>query len=218
VPQPVRKKSLRLEFNPRAVAMRADLCVKIVTIGSMWSIIEDALATIFAHVTEIEPAVAAHILYAVPGIHTRLQMIESAIDALVSAEALEIFRALMPEIKSRAVERNTLMHADWRVHEAYPNSLIWRRQLGNPIGRADVYQMKDFEEIERRMDQLLSSVQEFEQSVRLDWYPRDPERRKSYWRLIERSDDPGAPADHPSLRTDPSKSPPPGPYRKPAKP
>lgn len=168
----------------------------------------------FAHVTEIEPAVAAAILNAAPSVFTRLQMLETAIDSLVSDEALASFRALMPEIRKRANERNTLMHADWRVHDAYPGALIRRRQIGNPTGRADVYQLGDFEAIERRMDRLMLDVQEFERSIEGDWFPKDPERRKSYWQLVTRVGDPLAPDDHQSQKTHPSKPPQRAPRRK----
>ena len=99
------------------------------------------------------------------------------------------------------------MHAHWRAHDDYPDSIILTRQTGNPEGRMDLYVLKDFAEIEGRMDQLMRVVQQFEMFVEGGWFPKDEERRKYFWRLHTHIGDPEKLIDHQAQKSDPSKSP-----------
>lgn len=193
MPQPITK-SIHLEYNPRALRKRPELCSRIVIIASHWANIEDSLARLFASATSIEPAVAAAMLGNIQSLMIRLQVIKTAVDVLVSNDAAAGFQDnLVPRLRKMSGVRNRLVHADWRVHDDYPEQLIHTRSLGNPEGTFFTYSLKDLEEIEGQMETLAIDVQEFDRDIQYGFLQRDPERRKRFWQVTVSRFDPLSP-------------------------
>ena len=92
---------------------------------------------------------------------TRLDIIAVAIRLQRPKFFDEFQTRIIPEIRRRAKERVPFAHGYWVIWDAYPNGLILRPILDFKYQKPMLYTMKDFEEIESRLQGLRDTINNF---------------------------------------------------------
>ena len=99
--------------------------------------------------------------YAVANMTTRLDIIAAAIRLQRPKFFDEFQTRIIPEIRRRAKERVPFAHGSWVIWDAYPNGLILKPILDFKYQQPMLYTMKDFEEIESRLQGLQDTINDF---------------------------------------------------------
>lgn len=122
MPQPIKLKHFGLPIGPAALAARPDLALHIAYIAAIWSKIELILAATLGVMLGASYKPSMTMYFALRSAR------EDALDAVamseLSGENLARFKAIKKELKARAKQRNTVIHALWTCSPKYPDALL----------------------------------------------------------------------------------------------
>ena len=123
MPQPVRSALTHLTFNSEALADRPELVLRLTVVLNEWNKLEGVLGVLLGTLLEIRYSVAVATLTSVVNFTARLDVIKAA--AVVGRPEFsgEVV-ALMDRLRSRAGERNKVIHGCWAVSSQKPKHLI----------------------------------------------------------------------------------------------
>jgi len=173
MPQPIRTKSghgFSARYEPFRVLERPNLAAKIGLVSTAWSGIEERLAILLSII--LNPSQKGRdlfghaILNSVISIPAKINIFNSVIRVSRDSRKYKVLvDRLLPEVRTRAEERNRVIHAIWGVSISYPNDLIalptWDRMVDPPIR----YTEKDFDDIFKRITDTNDKLKAFHDSL-----------------------------------------------------
>lgn len=165
MPQPIKLKAFSANYQSRRILGRPDLAAKIAWIANEWSGVEEFLGALMSVLLSRDRHGYAHqghaILNALISLPAKLDAINAAARfSLKDNDLSELEKNLLPTIRTRAKERNKVVHAKWGVSNSYPNDLI---AIPNWDSAADPvrYESKDFDDIAQRISETKDALKQF---------------------------------------------------------
>jgi hypothetical protein len=194
MPQPYRG-ATNAYFAASILLDRPELGGRIVAISALWTVIEDLWGAILGIIVGIDKAdVGIAIYHALTGTASQRSVLNEMADLYLPQELKADFEALMRVSKSRANERNDIVHGLWFYDPKHPDALILAprhafstlfagmfkriaaaRQPGSsPTDFADlekgrwlIYQQKDFVSTVGRLTAFAADLDRFFDQVKL---------------------------------------------------
>lgn len=159
------------ENHERAVLERPEQAARIGLVASEWAILERYVLWLFQSAIfqkdkdgDRESQVAAKAWDAMGTIKARLDFIESVATPMFSPELLDEWKKeIAPKIRDRAKERNKIVHGMWHISRERPNALILFNRSEEPWE----YNNADFDDISKRMNEMLEKMGDFWRRVEL---------------------------------------------------
>lgn len=152
--------------HPDVLPQRPDHCVGIALIAQQWAALETNLINVFTHcLFEDRPddRQAGHIArtawQTLDSLKARLSLLDAIAQERIPANLLKEFREkVVPEVRSRARERNRVVHAFWYCSDKYPDDLIL---LGDSPEEHLRYSVKEFHQIADRIQLTARNITNF---------------------------------------------------------
>lgn len=175
MPQPIKDGTV-LQYYFGVIKDRPDHAIGIALVASEWAALEEELILLFTYaLMPVGPwadgtwsrapgpaAVAFRAWEAMDSLRPRLDFISRVGRTRLPDDLLKEFTSeVAKEIRSRAGERNRVVHGRWNVSPEYPEDLI----LVSPDGNLR-YTVKDFEDIAKRINVTISMLADFWHRVR----------------------------------------------------
>lgn len=174
MPQPFRPKKDEMRLGgARGVEQRPEHAVKIAAIAAAWTRIEHQMAQMFGSVTGdtrmTAPDTVSHLgnnaamaaLGAIQSLPTRISVFRAATQTILSETESAEFEKLISELRSRAGERNDVIHGDWIVVDRLPKHLLLNVSTAKTPDRYLQYTVADLEQIIVRILALQERLQRF---------------------------------------------------------
>ncbi len=161
----------------------------IAAISNLWTLTEDQWGVILAAMLGVQAEVGLTMYHSLTGTGSQRSVLNEMATAYLEPELHERFRELMKQTKSRAIERNAIVHGLWFYDEKTPDALIllprnaFSQFVGKHIGAALmgrenllslgdparllskkdwlVYKPKDFAATARRMTDFAIDLDDF---------------------------------------------------------
>lgn len=108
--------------------------------------------------------VAFDTLTAIENLHLRISVIKSALARRLRPPLQDEFEALAQELRTRAGERNNVVHAVWGAVDTYPNDIL-RRIGAGPFASWQRYTEGDLKNIVHRILTTSGNVHTFANKV-----------------------------------------------------
>ena len=163
-----------VQWGAESILERPTLATKVASVSAAWSMVEHDLVFFYAFLmskwTNLVPAEGFVPTHPVALLNfTTLHTLNSKLDlfralgdwALTPEEAVQLRDVLIPLIRNRARERNTVAHGVWGVHEDLPDRLVLIKMFGSHF----TYNEADFDAMRGRFLALLEDIRVFEQAV-----------------------------------------------------
>ncbi len=171
MPQPIQMNEgefityVRIDQTPSNLLSRPELSAHFAVILSIWAAIDESLMSLLFVVVpkkgETLNAAIPAMYHAIANMTTRLDIIAAAI-RLQRPKFLDEFHSkIIPEVRRRDKERVPFAHGRWVIWDAYPNGLILKPILDFKYKKPMLYTIKDFEEIESRLQGLQNTINDF---------------------------------------------------------
>lgn len=156
--------------DPRELESRQACAAKMALVALKWVSIETTLTHWFSWAVS-EPKLEVADTYsltlnkafkaaltAIENLHLRLVVIRAAMQKRFNAAQAEEFELLAQELRTRAGERNTVVHSQWTFTERYPNDVLLRDEENDRWFR---YTAADFENMVQRLEATEKKVVQF---------------------------------------------------------
>lgn len=188
MPQPLRR-AKTVQFGADHVSQRPQLAIAITRIVVLWSIVETNLGRILAEILGADASIGVAMYNALVGNAGQEAVLRAVVAEKLSKDDADRFNDLLDEMRSRARERNRIVHGMWGIADTEPDKLIWQDQrvwaktiaerfsrmrfdrmppplefdpnLPSGAKGAFVYSDKDFKDIEARILKFSNELEEF---------------------------------------------------------
>jgi hypothetical protein len=189
MPQPLRP-PYQLNINPETLSQRQELAAQIGIIAALWSRVEMWLGILLGDLLGAEARYGLAMYYAIVSTTARMDTIAAAATERIGKSALIEFESLLRTIRSRARERNTIVHSNWGISLKHPKAIVavhtdnqvrfWHlpemrreRSIEDPLKNEEwenliwrelkpmAYRMADFEATKNRLSALILQIQEY---------------------------------------------------------
>ncbi|MCR5877082.1 hypothetical protein [Phenylobacterium sp. J367] len=124
MPQPLKKPLKQLTFNSLGLADWPELTLRLTAVLNEWNKLEGTLGVLLGTLLNTRYSVAVATLASVVNFTARLELIAAAASAARPDFAEEV-GALMSRLRSRAGERNKVIHGCWATSKEWPHHLIY---------------------------------------------------------------------------------------------
>lgn len=179
MPRPISRSSAALSYHFGIVKERPNHAIGIALVASEWANLEVQIITLFKRAmfpslpNETEAAyVASRAWDAMQALATRLDFIASVARAKMPSNLLEEFvKQIQPEIRSRARERNRVVHGHWKTCAEFPDDLI----LDSSTEGLMRYAASDFDVIASRIQGTTVLVVDYWERAQNHLQPLPPE-------------------------------------------
>jgi hypothetical protein len=180
-----------LNIDPNALADRPELAAQIGIIAALWSRVEMWLGVILGDFLGTEPKLGLAMYFAIVSTSARTDTIAAAASERLDATKMLEFEKLLKTIRARARERNRIVHSNWGVSTKHPNAIVsvatddhvrfwhiasrdfqdtdrstanWEDIVWRNL-KPTAYIKSDFQEISKRLNRLINSLQEFRKTI-----------------------------------------------------
>jgi len=179
MPQPVKCK--RATFSTRSVANRPELAARIGAIAGCWAWAEHTLGDIMIEILGTTATGPLAMYLALTANVARAEAMKAAAKERLPSHLYEAVLQTLKRMKTRAGERNAVVHGFWGTSDEYPDSLLlaesrsrllWRTEfpMHGEISEEDAarfvdsrpkyqrYILKDLQDIEDRVNEMAGHV------------------------------------------------------------
>jgi hypothetical protein len=119
------KPSTPMEFRADSVRERPELAVYIAEVAAAWVEVEVSLGLLLAVILNTEARTGVSIFLALTGSAAQEAALSAAAEARLPTELSSEFASLRSEYRTRAGERNRVVHGFWGVSPKFPDALIY---------------------------------------------------------------------------------------------
>lgn len=169
MPQPMKPKIGQIfDDAPRLLETRSACAIKMALVALAWVSIESALTRWFSWAVSEPEQTAADTyslraneafkaaLTSIENLHLRIVVIRAAMQKRFNASQAEQFELLAQELRTRAGERNIVVHSHWTFTDNYPDDVLLLQD-----DRWIRYTAKDFELMVQRLEATEKKVIDF---------------------------------------------------------
>jgi hypothetical protein len=179
----------QLNIDPNALADRPQLAAQIGIIAALWSRVEMWLGVILGDLLGTETKFGLAMYFAIVSTSARADTIAAAAAERLDAPMMLEFEKLLKIIRTRARERNRIVHSNWGISLKHPNAIVsvatddqirfwhitsqnledratgsWEQTIWRQL-RPTAYRMADFLETIKRVNELIDTLQDFRKLI-----------------------------------------------------
>lgn len=122
MPQPIRKKC---EIKFEGLHNLPDHASMLGHVVSQASLVDSNLGYLLAYLTRTSAPVAIAMFHAVNSTEAQRAMLNAAAEHQLTGASLDEFKDLMSDFRTRAGERNRLVHNIWGISPQHPGKAVW---------------------------------------------------------------------------------------------
>lgn len=173
-----------LKWEPKLLRKRPEHALGIALVASEWTALENQLIFAFTfcmfamHGTSATSGrMAQAAWYSLDSLPARLKLLTNIARDRLSPDQCEAWKKLQKDIRSRADERNRVVHGHWLTCDKYPADLILRTPHPDDIR---IYTVRDFDQITDRIIETSNQIATF-------WHHIEHLTRPEIFRELERA-------------------------------
>jgi hypothetical protein len=192
MPQPLRP-PYQLNIDPETLNERPELAAQIGIIAALWSRVEMWLGILLGDLLGAEARYGLAMYYAIVSTTARMDTIAAVATERIGKTELSEFEKLLRAIRSRARERNAIVHSNWGISLKHPKAIVsvqtddhvrfwhmpemsresledamtsdeWERYIWKEL-KPVAYNIRDFEATINRLKDVILQIQEFRKSL-----------------------------------------------------
>jgi hypothetical protein len=123
MPQPLRQ-WVPTDFSNEVLTNRPDLAVGIARVSAAWTYLETEIGLLVAIALDTEARVGVAMYLALTGSAAQDRVLAAMVQLKLTEPMQVEFLDFLSEIRTRASERNNIVHALWGVSDKLPDALI----------------------------------------------------------------------------------------------